>query len=185
MTTTALILVDIQNDYFSGGRWPVAQMDEVSATAARLLAHARRAGHRVLRIRHEAQSDTAPFFRKVTVGAEPHASVAPIGDEPVVIKNTPSSFRDTDLQDRLDGITDLVICGAMSQMCIDATARAGADLGYGVTVISDASGAKEQDFDGQRATTEQVQAAIMAPLAMAYGKVITTDAHVSEDTAAA
>ena len=177
MTTTALILVDIQNDYFTGGRWPVAQIDEVSANAARLLAHARRAGHRVIPIRHEAQSDTAPFFRKGTVGAETHASVA--------IKNTPSSFRDTDLQDRLDGITDLVICGARSQMCIDATARAGADLGYGVTVISDASGAKEQDFDGQHATAEQVQAAIMAPLAMAYGKVITTDAHVSEDTAAA
>ena len=184
MTKTALILVDIQNDYFTGGRWPVALMDSVAANAARLLENARSNGHRVIHIRHEARSDTAPFFRKGTVGAETHASVAPIGDEPVVIKHNASSFRDTDLQDRLDGITDLVICGAMSQMCIDAHARAGADLGYGVTVISDASGAKEQDFDGQHVTAAQEQAAIMAPLAMSYGRVLTTDAYVSEDAAA-
>lgn len=175
MTTTALILVDIQNDYFSEGRWPVAEMHRVAENAARLLDQARRAGDRVIHIRHESSSDQASFFRPGTFGAQIHAAVAPATGESVLIKHKPNSFRDTNLQELLSGITKVVICGAMSQMCIDATARAAADLGYAVTVISDACGAKEQDFDGHHVTAAQVHAAIMAPLAMSYAQVMTTD----------
>lgn len=185
MTKTALVLVDIQNDYFAEGRWPVAEMNRVVANAARLLDHSRHSKDRVIHIRHESLSDQAPFFRPGTHGAQIHADVAPADDEPVIVKRKPNSFRDTDLQDRLTGISDVVICGAMSQMCIDATARAAADLGFDVTVIADACGAKEQEFDGQHVTAAQVHAAIMAPLAMSYGRVVTTDAFLDGRTASA
>lgn len=177
MTKQALILVDIQNDYFDGGLWPVAQMETVAGNAARLLAHARKIGDLVVHIRHQMASDQAPFFRPGTAGAEINATVAPGEGEAVITKARPNSFHGTDLLDRLRGadIGAVAICGAMSQMCIDATARAAADLGFAVTVVEDACGAKASEFGGVKLSAEQVHAAFMAPLAMSYAKVVTTD----------
>ena len=173
-TKYALILVDIQNDYFDGGLWPVDHMDDVAEAAARVLADARRNGALIVHVRHEATSDTAPFFRPGTPGAEIHASVAPHPGEPVVLKHRPNSFHGTDLNERLQaaGITDVTIIGAMTQMCIDATARAARDLGYSVTVHADACGAKAQTFGKVSLTAAQVQAAFLGPLAMSYGSVV-------------
>ncbi len=177
MSKTALILVDIQNDYFEDGRWPVDKMQEVSAKAARLLAHARSIGRTIIHIRHEFLSDDAPFFRPGTPGAEIHSSVAPKEGEAVILKHRPNSFHDTALHPDLKaaGITDVVICGAMSQMCIDATARAAADFGFGVTVVEDACGAKEQAFQGQSVAAPQVHAAFMAALNGSYAQVKSTE----------
>jgi nicotinamidase-related amidase len=181
MSNTALILVDIQNDYFEGGRWPVDKMQEVSFNAARLLANARNKGHKIIHVRHEIPSDEAPFFRPGTPGAEIHISVAPIGDETVILKHRPNSFHETSLRQDLDakGITEVIICGAMSQMCIDATARAAVDFGYVVSVVEDACGAKEQVFKDVEIPAAQVHAAFMAPLAMTYASVVTTDTYLA------
>ncbi len=177
MAKQALILVDIQNDYFEGGLWPVAKMDAVAANAARLLAHAREAGDLVIHIRHEMASDQAPFFRPGSDGAEINPAVAPDLGETVITKGRPNSFQGTDLLDRLRGaqVEAVTICGAMSQMCIDATTRAAVDHGFAVTLAEDACGAKEAEFGGVKLTAEQVHAAFMAPLAMSYAKVLSTD----------
>ena len=177
MSKTALVLVDIQNDYFEGGRWPVARMDAVSANAARLLERARADGDAIFHIRHEIPSDEAPFFRPGSEGAQHHASVAPRDGEPVILKHKANSFQDTSLRQDLEaaGVSDVVICGAMSQMCIDATSRAAADFGYAVTVVEDACGAKDAAFGGVEVPAAQVHAAFMAPLAMSYAKVVTAD----------
>jgi len=177
MSDTALILVDIQNDYFCDGLWPVAKMEDAAANAARVLAHARATGLPVFHVRHDMPSDTAPFFRPGTAGAEINAAVAPEGAEPVIRKRRPNSFLGTDLKDRLDaaGASNVIVCGAMSQMCIDATARAAADLGYKVTVVQDACGAKELSFNGIDIPAETVHATIMAALSGTYAKVVSTD----------
>jgi len=182
MSNTALILVDIQNDYFVGGRWPVDKMQEVSKNAARLLEHARNNDHMVIHVRHEIPSDEAPFFQPGTPGADIHASVAPNEGELKILKHKPNSFQDTPLRDDLEakGISDVVICGAMSQMCIDATARAAVDFGYGVIVVEDACGAKEQAFNDLEVPAPQVHAAFMAPLAMLYARVISCDAYLAQ-----
>ncbi len=182
MAKTALVLIDIQNDYFDGGRWPVDKMQAVSANAARLLDRARTNGDAIFHIRHEIPSSEAPFFRPGTSGAEIHPSVAPRAGEPVILKHRPNSFVDTSLQRDLAaaGITDVVICGAMSQMCIDATARAAVDLGYTVTVIEDACGAKAQVFNGLEVPAPQVHAAFMAPLAMSYARVVSTEKYIAD-----
>lgn len=182
MSTTALVLIDIQNDYFEHGKWPVDKMLEVSANAARLLAQARSRGDSVIHIRHEIPSDEAPFFRPGSSGAEIHTSVAPKENEPVILKHRPNSFQDTALRQELEdkGITDVVICGAMSQMCIDSTARAAVDFGYAVTVVENACGAKEQVFNGQEVTASQVHTAFMAPLAMSFARVVTCETYLSK-----
>ncbi|NIA70701.1 cysteine hydrolase [Pelagibius litoralis] len=182
MSNTALVLVDIQNDYFEDGRWPVDKMQAVSANAARLLALARDKGQTLVHVRHEIPSDEAPFFRPGTPGAEIHAAVAPKEGEPVILKHRPNSFQNTSLRQDLEakGVTEVVICGATSQMCIDATARAAADFGFAVTVVEDACGAKEQAFNDKTVPAPQVHAAFMAPLAMTYARVVSTDAYLSE-----
>ena len=77
----ALILVDIQNDYFSGGLWPVDDMDCVAKAAAAQLGNAREKGDLGVHVRQEAPSDTAPFFPPGKGGAGIHSSVAPIDGE--------------------------------------------------------------------------------------------------------
>lgn len=177
MPKTALILVDIQNDYFEDGLWPVPEMDRVTANAARLLAAARTGGDLVVHIRHENQIPEVPFLQPGTAGAEIHALVAPAGGEAVLTKHRANSFHSTGLLDMLQetGVEAVTICGAMSQMCIDATARAAGDFGFQVTVAEDACGAKEMEFGGVEVSAAQVHAAFMMPLAMGYAQVVKTE----------
>ena len=184
MTDTALILVDIQNDYFENGNWPVAKMDTASANAARLLEHARKSSQMVVHVHHEIPSDDAPFFRPGTDGARIHASVAPQKGEATILKHHPNSFRETGLLALLqdNGIRNLTICGAMSQMCIDATTRAAADFGFDVTVAEDACGAKEVSFDDMQVSAKQVHATIMGALDGTYARIMKTDAYLAGNT---
>ncbi|AKH99924.1 nicotinamidase-like amidase [Hoeflea sp. IMCC20628] len=181
MTDTALILVDIQNDYFESGRWPLHKMDEASTNAARVLEHARKQGQMVVHIHHEIPSDEAPFFRPGSKGAEIHPSVAPVAGEEKILKHRPNSFVDTRLQDTLSsrGISRVIIIGAMSQMCIDATARAAKDLGYDVTVVHDACAARDSEFDGVAVPAVQVHAAFMAGLSGTYARLVDSNSLVS------
>jgi nicotinamidase-related amidase len=181
MTDTALILVDIQKDYFDGGRWTLSRMDEACGNAARILAHARETGDMIVHIHHEIPSDDAPFFRPGSEGAEIHPNVAPQSGEEVILKHKPNSFLNTRLQDTLSsrGITNLVIVGAMSQMCIDATTRAAADLGYKVTVVHDACAARDAEFDGVAVPAAQVHAAFMSGLSGTYATVVDCENFLS------
>lgn len=180
MTDTALLLVDIQNDYFEDGRWPLHKMDQASDNAARVLEHARRERFMVVHIHHEIPSDDAPFFRPGTKGAEINPKVAPAGGEEVILKHRPNSFLDTRLQDTLAsrGISRLIVIGAMSQMCIDATTRAAKDLGYDVTVVHDACAARDIRFGDQTVPAAQVHAAFMGGLSGTYATLVDCDTHI-------
>jgi len=180
MTRTALIVVDIQNDYFPGGKWPLAGADAAADNAAKVIQAARDAGDLVVCIRHEAGSDDAPFFAPGSDGAQLHPKVARQEHEAEVLKHFPNSFRETGLQALLEdkGIEQLVIIGAMSHMCIDATVRAAADLGYKVKVIHDACASRDLEFDGATVPAAHVHAAFMSALGFAYAEVISTDTHL-------
>ena len=177
MTRQALILVDIQNDYFPQGKWPLVGAEAAAENAARLLAVFREAGDPVVHIRHEFTSTDAPFFAPGSDGAKLHPKVLNRPDEPVVLKHFVNSFRETELQSILDeqGIKDLVIVGSMSHMCIDGITRAAADLGYGVTVIHDACASRDLEFNGLTVPAAQVHAAFMSALGFAYASVVSTD----------
>ncbi|MDB5613876.1 MAG: isochorismatase hydrolase, partial [Devosia sp.] len=133
----------------------------------------------VIHVRHESP-EGSPFFVAGTPGAEIIPAVAPKTGEQVVVKNFPNAFRDTDLKGKLDaaGIKDVVIVGAMSHMCIDATARAAADYGFNVTVVEDAAATRDAEFDGMTVPAGQVHAAFMSALGFAYGKVVKADEYL-------
>lgn len=181
MSKQALIVVDIQNDYFPQGKWPLSEVEAAADNAAKVIEAFRQAGNPVVFIRHEFGSSDAPFFAPGSEGAQLHPKALNRADEPVVLKHFVNSFRETELQAILDhhGIEQLVVVGSMSHMCIDGTARAAADLGYGVTVIHDACATRDQTFNGVTVPAAQVHAAFMAALAFAYASVVSTDAFLA------
>lgn len=172
--TQALLLIDVQNDYFPGGAMELAGIDAASRNAAEVLQRFREAKLPLIHVRHEFASVDATFFRPGSAGAEIHPSVAPATGEAVVTKNFVNAFLQTDLRQRLDalGVKDLVIVGAMSHMCIEGTTRAAADLGYRCQVIHDACATRDQEFDGRTVKAADVHAAAMSTLGFAYAKVM-------------
>ncbi|WP_236237412.1 cysteine hydrolase family protein [Pseudomonas faucium] len=177
MSKQALIIIDIQNDYFPGGKWTLEGVEQAADNAARLLAAARERGDLVVHVRHEFEAADAPFFAPASPGAAIHSKVQPQEGEPVVLKHKVNAFRDTPLKGTLDqhGIEALTIVGSMSHMCIDAATRAAADLGYDVTVAHDACATLALDFDGKQVPAAHVHASAMAALAFAYAKVVKTE----------
>jgi nicotinamidase-related amidase len=172
--TRALVIVDIQNDYFPGGAHPLHEPESAAANAAALLARFREAGEPVFHVQHVAAEADSPFMRKGTRGVEIHESVAPADGEPVVQKEHPNSFRDTSLAGdlRAQGVDEVVVCGMMTAMCVDATARAADDLGFAVTVAQDACATSDLAFGGQTVDAPTVHTAFLAALADGYAAVL-------------
>jgi nicotinamidase-related amidase len=177
MTQQALIVVDIQNDYFPNGKWPLVGADAAADNAARIIKATRDAGHLVVHIRHEFTRDDAPFFTPGSEGAQLHPKVMNRADEQVVLKHFINSFRETELKAILDqhDIDDLVIVGSMSHMCIDALTRAAVDFGYTATVIHDACASRDLEFNGLTVPAAHVHAAFMSALGFGYASVVSTD----------
>lgn len=181
MSKQALIVVDIQNDYFPAGKWPLVGVEAAADNAARLIAEFRSRGDLVVHIRHEFPSADAPFFVPGSEGAQLHAKVLNRAEEPVVLKHYINSFRETELEAILDahGIDSLVVVGNMSHMCVDGITRAAVDLGYPVSVIHDACASRDLTFGDVTVPAAQVHAAFMAALAFGYAEVISTDQYLA------
>ena len=98
-----------------------------------------------------------------------------------MLKHHVNAFRETDLRALLDrhGVEEVVICGAMSHMCVDAGARAASDLGYRCVVVHDACATRDQEFEGVVVPAAQVQAAFMAALKFGYAKLISTEEYLA------
>lgn len=171
-----LILVDLQNDYFPGGSMELSGINEAAANARMLLNEFREKKSSIIHVRHIATHPGATFFVPDTDGVLINQMVAPLEDETVVIKNFPNSFRGTSLLALLKEkeIGDLVICGAMSHMCIDATTRAAFDLGFNCVVAEDACATRDLDFKGKIIKAAEVHASFMAALSAPYAAVMPT-----------
>lgn len=177
MSDHALLLIDLQNDYFPGGAFALENMDAATANAVRLLEAARKRGDLVVHVRHEFTSSDAPFFRPGTKGAEISDRILPLPGETVIVKHYVNAFRETSLKAVLDeaGVRTLTIAGAMSQMCVEGATRAAADFGYGVTVVHDAVTTRDFSFNGVNVPAAEVHASAMAALAFAYATLKSTD----------
>ena len=184
MAKTALLIIDLQNDYFPGGKWTLHNIEAAARKAGGLLNHFRQEGLPVIHVRHSFSGPDAPFFAEGSPGAEINETVRPVVGEAVVHKQQVNAFHETDLKAVLDQakIEDLVICGAMSHMCVDAATRAASDLGYRCTVIHDACAAKDLDFDGKTIAAAEVHAAYMSALGFAYAKVCSAEAFLAADS---
>ena len=170
-----LILIDIQNDYFSGGNMVLEGMAEAASKAAQLLDRFRSRRQPIFHIQHLALQPGATFFVPETEGARIHRLVTPAPDEKVITKHFPNSFRGSDLQASLKkaGVKEIVICGAMSHMCVDSTTRAAFDLGLRCPVVEDACATRDLVHQGVTIPAAQVHGAFMAALARPFAQVTT------------
>ena len=174
---TALLLIDLQNDYFAGGANPLENANNAVLNAKQLLDKFRLNNSEIIHIQHIAQRADAAFFIPGTTGSYIHQIVKPLENEKVIIKHFPNSFRETDLLSYLQSkqIKHLVICGMMTHMCVDATTRAAKDLGFTCTLIEDACATKELKLNNYTIKASDVQQSFMAALSYFYANVITTD----------
>jgi len=179
---TALLLIDIQNDYFPGGAMELVGMEAAAANAAELLAQARGTGALVVHVQHLSERAGSTFFLPGTPGAAISATVAPAPGEVVVVKHFPNSFRGTALLETLRAaqVTDALVCGAMTHMCVDATVRAAFDLGFGCSVAADACATRDLVFAKRQVAAADVHAAFLAALAAVYAKVAPTAEFLRE-----
>ncbi|MCA1915876.1 cysteine hydrolase family protein [Methanospirillum hungatei] len=177
MTDTALILIDIQNDYFPGGAMVCHESSVAGKNAGLLLDYARSCGIEPVHIRHISRRPNATFFLPGTIGAEISDLVSPIAGEKIIEKQYPNSFRQTELESYLQekGIHNLIIAGMMSHMCIDATTRAAADLGFACILAHDACATRDLTFQEVTVPAPLVHAAYMSALSGLYARVLSTD----------
>lgn len=156
-------------------------IDVAADNAAKVLAAARAAGDLVIHVRHEFPTTSAPFFAPGSAGAQIHPKVSNLEGEQVVLKHHVNSFRETDLKAILDraGVTEVVICGAMSHMCVDAGTRAASDFGYQCVVVHDACATRDQEFEGAVIPAAQVHAAFMSALRFGYAKLVSTEDYLA------
>ena len=182
MNKKALILIDIQNDYFPGGKMELKKSKVAGKNAAKVLNFFREKKLPIIHIQHESIREGSTFFISGTYGMEFHSLVKPEEGEHVIVKHFPNSFRETKLGEVLTklGITDLTIVGMMSNMCVDATTRAAFDFGYSCTVVHDGCAAAALKFNGEKVSDGKVHASFMAALGSVYAKMVSADELIDE-----
>lgn len=174
---SALIIIDIQNDYFKGGRNELFQPEKAASNARRALDYYREKGLPVYHVQHISNREGAAFFLPGTDGAEIHQIVKPKPGEKVFVKHAPNSFFDTGLADELldHHIGKITVCGMMSHMCIDTTVRASKDLGIAATVLHDACTTKDLIWNNTTIPAATVHNAFMAALQGLFATVVSTE----------
>ena len=176
---TALLIIDIQNDYFPGGKHPLVNPLEAAKKAYMILQcfreHHLHGGHHV-HIQHISKEPDATFFISGDRGTDIHDSVAHFEGEPILYKHEPNSFLNTELLELLKSweIERVVICGMMTHMCVDATARAASDFGFQVIIAEDACATRDLKYGDTIIPAEHVHKAFLAAL-KSYGKVMKSE----------
>lgn len=137
--TKALLVIDLQNDYFPGGKFPLWNTDVVLKNLEGAIAKATAHGVPVIHIQHVAKG-MAPFFNEGTPGADIHPRIlAAAPNAPIVVKEFADGFEKTNLEKTLTklGVTNLLVCGMMTQNCVTHTAISKAAEKYNVCVLVD------------------------------------------------
>lgn len=173
---TALLVIDIQKDYFPGGKMELINPLEAGKKAYAILQCFREHDGQHVHIQHIALKPDAPFFVRGTDGSDIHDVTAHFEGEPIVYKHYPNSFRETNLLEMLKGwgVERVVVTGMMTHMCVDATARAAADLGFQVWIAEDACATRDLEYNGTIIPADHVHKAFMAAL-KSYGQVMTAE----------
>ena len=175
-----LLIIDIQNDYFPGGKMELEGSEAAGWVAGQLLKFFRQRQLPIVQMQHIAIRPGATFFLPQTPGAEIHASVKPLKSERVIEKHYPNSFRETELLAHLQqqAISQVVIAGMMTHMCVDATTRAATDLGFECRIAQDACATRALKLNDRLVSAADVHTAFLAALHGSYGQVLTAEAII-------
>ena len=171
----ALLVIDVQNEYFTG-KLPVTYPVDSFGQILKAVDAANQSNIPVILIRHGAPENAAAFARG-SAGWELHTELLARPHVRIIDKTLPGSFTNTELESCLREleIDTLVICGYMTQMCCDTTARQGMHLGFAVEFLSDATGTLDITNYAGTIAAEELHKAILVTQAMRFSKVLSTD----------
>ncbi len=160
----ALLLIDIQEFYFPGGRQQLEDAEQAGMNAGLLLEQFRENGLPVYHVRHNFEP-----------GGNIHSYVKPLADEKVISKDQVNAFLDTELLEILqaDSIGRLVICGMQTHMCVEAAVRAAHDFGFECLLVMDACATRALQMDEHIIPARSVHYSTIQSLQGSYAKVIT------------
>jgi len=168
---TALLLIDIQEFYFPGGRLQLENPEMAGMNAGLLLDHFRKSEYPVYHVRHNFEP-----------GGNIHNYVKPEPGETIVSKDQVNAFIDTELLSMLqsDSIEQLVICGMQTHMCVEAAVRAAHDLGFTCLLVSDACATRALQYEEYIIPAKNVHYSTIQTLQGSYARVLTTDGLIKE-----
>ncbi len=184
MKNTALLIIDIQNDYFPGGKMELDKATEAAQKAFDVLTYFRIKKLPIFHIQHESISESSTFFLPGTKGQKINEKMKPMGNETTIVKNFPNGFIKTSLREKLKAhrIEKLIITGMMTFMCVDATTRAAKDLGFHCTLIHDATAASNLEFNGKTVSADQVKISFLSALSMICDRVVSCEDFLNSDS---
>ena len=161
---TALLIIDIQDFYFSGGKMELVNPQAAADKSALLLAYFREKGMTVIHIKHQSNTQS-----------DIQSTIKPIEGEKIITKKEVNSFNGTDLNDYLKslGIKNLVVCGMQTHMCVEGAVRAGYDLGYQITLVHDACATKDLKWGDEVIPAKMVHLSTLSTLKN-YAKIVST-----------
>lgn len=162
---TTLLIIDVQDFYFPGGKSELVNPQAAADKAAMLLAYFREKGMPVIHIKHESKTQS-----------DIQSTVKPIEGEKIITKREVNSFNGTDLNDYLKsiGVKNLVICGMQTHMCVEGAVRAGYDLGYNITLVHDACATKDLKWGDEIIPAKMVHLSTLSTL-KSYATVVSAD----------
>lgn len=151
----ALLIIDIQDFYFSGGKSALIEPEKAARNAALLLENFRKEKMMVIHVRHNSEP-----------GGKINDLVKPLSTEKVVSKDAVNCFAGTDLLNslRTNKIDTLIICGMQTHMCVEAATRAASDYGFNCVLIHDACATKDLKFGEKTIKAEDVHLSTLSTL---------------------
>lgn len=177
----ALIVIDVQNDYI-GGNLPIEHppAERSLKNIGQAMDAAREVAVPVVVVQN-ILAENMPIMARGTVGAELHDSIVQRGWNHHVLKELPSSFSGTGLEQwlRRNGIDTITLAGYMTHNCVLSTAIHGAHLGFGVELLSDATGSLPYANAAGSATAEELQRVSLVVMQARFAAVIATDQWIS------
>lgn len=174
---TALLVIDVQNDYFPGGKMELKNSTDAAVRIKDLLKYFRKEGMPVVHVQHISVVPSASFFVPDTPGVQFNSNVMPEVGERIIVKYLPNCFRNTDLDSWLkeNKIRKLVIAGMMTHMCVDTTVRAAFDLGYECILAGDCCATRDLNYGGINIPADDVQNSFLAALNGIFARVVKKD----------
>lgn len=175
MTRAALLLIDVQKG-FDSPLWGQRNNQNAEANITSLLQAWRKQGAPIIHVRHCSVSPQSPLHPDQP-GNEFKEGISPIADEPEFKKTVNSAFIGTGLEDYLkeQGLESLVIVGLTTDHCVSTSTRMAGNLGFDVTLISDATATFERkDIGGGHISAEDMHRVNLASLNGEFCEVKTT-----------
>ncbi|MGD8562565.1 MAG: cysteine hydrolase family protein [Desulfarculaceae bacterium] len=177
----ALLVIDVQNEYLSGAL-PISHPAGSLENILRAMDAAAAAGLPVVVIRHTSMQEGSPVFVEGSPSWELHPQVAKRPRDLLLEKNLPGAFSRTGLEKRLREreVDTVTICGYMTQMCCDSTARQAFHRGFGVEFLADATGTLDLSNEAGSVTAEELHRAVLVTQATVFSRILSTEAWSAE-----